>query len=90
MPKPGEKLPVHRKGYGDAYRKGFEALVNCLLLSRCGALLKTASFLSGWAKVFAPGMETLLLNRTHVATTWFPDRDIPYWRSRVRLKTGSG
>lgn len=70
-------LAVHtRIGVGDQYRKAEEALVNCLLLARCGALVRTASFLSGWASVFNPELPVVMLNRPYAGKTWFPDREV--------------
>jgi hypothetical protein len=67
--------PIHRMPSEiDNFRKGEDALVNALLLSRCSALVRTASFLSAWASVFNPRMEIILLNRPHENTLWFPDR----------------
>lgn len=56
--------------------KAREALVNALLLSRCTALVRSASFLSGWASVFNPGLPVILLNRPHDHALWFPDREV--------------
>ena len=69
-------LPVHAITGGDGYRKGFEALVNCLILSRCVALIRTASFLSGWSSIFNPLVPITLLNGPFVHTRWFPDREL--------------
>lgn len=69
-------LPVHVNPAGNGYRKGFEALVNCLILSRCSALIRTASFLSGWSSVFNPKLPITLLNEPYTHTSWFPDREL--------------
>lgn len=53
-----------------------DALVNCLLLSRCSTLLKSASFLSDWSCLFNPRLELVMLNRPHEHTTWFPAREL--------------
>lgn len=71
-----DALPVHTNPKGDGHRKGFEALVNCLLLSRCAALIRTASFLSGWSSVFNPLLPITLLNEPYAHTCWFPDREL--------------
>ncbi|HUI27776.1 MAG TPA: nodulation protein NodZ [Candidatus Kryptonia bacterium] len=69
------QLAVHDPGFGgDNYKKGREALVNCLLLSRCSALIRTASALSGWASVFNPQLPVVMLNQPYPETCWFPDR----------------
>lgn len=70
--KPGE--PIHFSS-GDGYWKGVDALVNILLLARCGAVVRTASFLSGWAKVLSPKQQILMLNNAF-STTRFPDNQI--------------
>jgi len=70
------KIAVHRSNSGDRYRKAEEAVLNCLLLSKCGALIKTASFLSGWSKLFNPDLPVNLLNRPFERQLWFPDREI--------------
>jgi hypothetical protein len=51
-----------------------DALINCLLLSRCAALLKTASILSGWSKLFNPRLPVVMLNQPHDHLLWFPER----------------
>lgn len=68
--------PIHLNLAGDRNRKGFEALVNCLLLSRCDALIRSASFLSGWSNVFNPALPVIMLNRPFDAALWFPDREV--------------
>jgi Nodulation protein Z (NodZ) len=68
--------PIHLNPSGNAHRKGFEALVNCLLLSRCTALIRTASFLSGWSSVFNPLLPITLLNEPFAHVRWFPDREL--------------
>jgi hypothetical protein len=71
----GTAVHVH-SGTGDNYAKGFEAVVNCLLLSRCNVLMRTASFLSAWSSIFNPALPVVLLNRPIDAKLWFPDREI--------------
>jgi hypothetical protein len=69
-------LPIHRAPTGDRQLKGFEALVNCLLLSRCDALIRSASFLSGWSSVFNPALPVTMLNMPFRSKLWFPDREV--------------
>lgn len=70
-------LAVHtRAQVGDPYLKAKEALVNCMFLSRCALLVRTASFLSGWASVFKPELPVVMLNRPYGEKTWFPDREV--------------
>jgi hypothetical protein len=56
------------------YRKGEEALIDCLLLSRCDAVVRTASFLSAWASIFNPELPIVMVNRPYDHSLWFPDR----------------
>jgi hypothetical protein len=56
------------------YRKGEEALIDCLLLSRCSAVIRTASFLSAWASIFNPRLPVVMVNRPYAHSLWFPDR----------------
>lgn len=70
----GSFIP-HRSDLGrENYDKGRQALVNCLLLSRCNALIRTASSLSGWASVLNPQLPVVMLNRPYPHCLWFPDR----------------
>lgn len=71
------EIAVHDvKFAGDRYRKGREALINCLLLSRCQYLIRTASALSGWASVFNPQLPVLMLTHPHPGSLWFPDNQV--------------
>lgn len=67
-------IGIHRHKGGDRYRKAEEAVLNCLLLSRCQTLMKTTSILSGWSKLFNPDLPVIMLNRPHNTHLWFPDR----------------
>lgn len=69
-------LAIHYDPSGNKYRKGFEALVNCLLLSRCNALLRTSSFLSAWSSIFRPELPVTLLNEPYANACWFPDNEL--------------
>jgi hypothetical protein len=85
------KTAIHRSKSGDRFRKAEEAVVNCLLLSKCGALIKTASFLSGWSKLFNPELPVLLLNSPSQRQLWFPDRELvlesrPHLDNEVALR----
>lgn len=51
-----------------------DAIVNCLILSRCDALMKTASILSAWSKLFSPHIPLVMLNKPF--NSWFPERDM--------------
>lgn len=67
-------IAVHRSRSGDRFRKAEEAVINCLLLARCSGLVKTASFLSAWSKLFNPALPVVLLNPPFAGQLWFPDR----------------
>jgi hypothetical protein len=70
-------LAIHRSAFaGDAYRKGREALVNALLLSRCHGVIRTASTLSAWASIFNPQLPVTMLNQPYDKALWFPDKAI--------------
>jgi hypothetical protein len=71
----GKAVHAYRRS-DDNYFKGKEALVNCLLLSRCDTLIRTASFLSAWSSIFNPHLPVVLLNRPYKKKLYFPDREI--------------
>jgi hypothetical protein len=75
-------VPTH-KTTGDGYQKGREALITCLLLSRCDYCLKSASYLSAWSKIFNPQLKVMMLNRPHGHANWFPDREI--WEHQYKF-----
>jgi hypothetical protein len=56
------------------YIKGEEALINCLLLSRCSTLIRTTSFLSAWASIFNPELPIVLLNEPYAKSLWYPEK----------------
>lgn len=57
--------PVHYKTYNDArnYQKGEDAVIDCILLSKCSKLIKTSSNLSTASARFNPFIEVVLLNK---------------------------
>lgn len=65
---------IHKSADTNKYEVNRDAIVNCLLLSRCDALLKTASILSGWSKLFNPKLPVVVLNQPY--EQWFPERDL--------------
>jgi hypothetical protein len=85
MPKGGR--PIHYSGY-PGLEIGREALVTCLLLSRCGFLVKTPSYLSAWAKIFNPGLPVWLITPASLGDEMFPDRAL--WREQESGKIGHG
>jgi hypothetical protein len=68
--------PIHESPHTDKYAVNRDAIVNCLLLSRCDALLKTSSILSDWAKLFNPQLPTVTLNEPYADHLWFPEREL--------------
>jgi hypothetical protein len=65
-------MPIHFSGY-PGLEIGREALVSSLLLSRCGFLVKTPSYLSAWAKIFEPSLPVKLASPPRPDAFWFPD-----------------
>ena len=59
----------HKVDQGDNFNKGLHALADCILLSRCGGLVKTPSALSAWSKVFAPDLRVVLVGKPY-ANPW--------------------
>jgi len=65
------------------FRKGAEAILDCLLLSRCAVLIKTPSLLSSWCKVFRPELELVLVGKPFNRPYGEPNLDGPgYWPER--------
>lgn len=80
--KSADGRPLHLQGgrEGAARRAlGEDALVDCLLLAGGVALVRTASFLSGWCSVFAPTLPVYLMNAPYPSALWFPDREVVTW-----------
>jgi hypothetical protein len=65
-------VPVHFAGY-PGREIAREALVSCLLLSNCGFLVKTPSYLSAWSKIFNPSLPVKLASPPRPDAFWFPD-----------------
>jgi hypothetical protein len=64
-----------------------DAVVNMLLLARCGALVKMASFLSAFSVLLNPEMSVNIVNRTHGDKSWFPENQM-IERQRDHSKAG--
>lgn len=60
IPRPGL---AHYEDTANNFRKGAEAIIDSLLLSRCERLIKTPSLLSAWCKVFNPGLEVQTIGK---------------------------
>jgi hypothetical protein len=79
---PKGTTPIHFSGH-PGLAIGREALLTCLLLARCGFLLKTASYLSAWAKIFNPALDTWLISPP-IGAGFFPDRAL--WADQLAGK----
>ena len=55
-------IPIHRR-QTDNLRMGEDAVIDCLLLSRCHRLIRTASDLGLFATLFNPALPEILLSR---------------------------
>lgn len=53
-----------------------DAVVNCLALARCDALIKTASFLSAFSALLNPAMDVTIVNSPYSSALWFPEREL--------------
>ena len=66
--------PLHLGGSrAGNYAMGRDALLNALVLSKCGSMIRTTSFLSAWSSIFNPSIPVALLNRPYAKTLWFPE-----------------
>ena len=69
-----DDLPIHL-AKNDLYEINKDALINCLLLSRCTTLMKTASILSDWSKLFNPKIQIILLSKPYENFRYFPGKE---------------
>jgi len=53
-----------------------DAIVNCLILSRCSYLLKTASLLSDCSVIFNPDLRVSVINAPYSHATYWPTSEI--------------
>ncbi|WP_168791414.1 hypothetical protein [Paraburkholderia aromaticivorans] len=72
--------PIHFSGY-PGLEIGREALVSSLLLSRCGYVVKTPSYLSAWSRIFNPSLPVKLVSPPRPDAFWFPDSRL--WLEQV-------
>lgn len=59
------QIGVHARLDLDPYQKGEDAIIDCLLLSRCSTLIKTASNLSDCSLQFNPKIPVIRLNKSY-------------------------
>lgn len=67
-------LPVHL-AQNNLYEINKDAIINCLLLSKCTTLMKTASILSDWSKLFNPNLQLILLSKPYEKYKFFPGKE---------------
>ena len=66
-------IPIHYTNQ-NKYDINRDAIINCLILSRCNALMKTASILSAWSILFNPNLPLIMLNEPVDECKWFPEK----------------
>lgn len=79
LEKSENSIPIHhRKNLSvlQRHKMGEDALIDSLILSQGIALIRTASFLSGWCSVFNPALPVYLVNKPYDKCLWFPDREV--------------
>jgi len=68
--------PIHLKQDNSKITINRDAIVNCLILSRCTYLLKTASLLSDCSIIFNPDLRVSVINAPYSHATWWPTSEI--------------
>lgn len=68
-------VPVHFSD-ADGHAKAMDAMMLILLLSRCGWLVRTPSYLSSWSQLLNPDLPTTLVAAEGLRFPRFPDREI--------------
>jgi hypothetical protein len=63
---------IHLKEGNSKVVINHDAIVNCLILSRCHYLLKTASFLSDCSVIFNPAIKVSVINAPYEYANWWP------------------
>ena len=69
----GNGKPIHIS-FKDYRAVNREALIDCLLLSKCSKLYKSASILSGCSVIFNPQLEVEMLNEPYPEYRFFPEK----------------
>jgi hypothetical protein len=72
-----DDTPAH-VAKGDPYRKGYEALMTILILSKCAKVVRTPSHLSAWSKIMNPQLNFISLGKPYQESFWFPERE--FWK----------
>jgi len=67
---------IHLKQENSKTTINRDAIVNCLILSRCDYLLKTASLLSDCSVIFNPDIRVSVINAPFKHKTWWPTSEI--------------
>jgi len=68
--------PIHLTQANSKIIINRDAIVNCLILSRCSYLLKTASLLSDCSVIFNPDLRVSVINAPYTHATWWPTSEI--------------
>ncbi|MEM7703815.1 MAG: hypothetical protein AAF251_17905 [Pseudomonadota bacterium] len=67
--------PVHTQSFhASNMAMGRDALLNCLMLARCGWMCRTTSLLSAWSAIFNPEIEVAILNEPYAHSVWRPEK----------------
>ena len=70
-----DKTSIHLSGK-NLYNINLDAITNCLLLSKCTRLMKTASILSSWSKLFNPNLPVIILSKPKPKFNFFPEKNV--------------
>jgi len=68
--------PIHLQQEHSKVTINRDAIVNCLILSKCNHLLKTASLLSDCSVIFNPKLQVSVINSPYRQSTWWPTTEI--------------
>ena len=69
------QISTHKSGK-NLYDINLDAITNCLLLSKCTRLMKTASILSAWSKLFNPDLPVIILSKPKETFNFFPEKQV--------------
>jgi hypothetical protein len=85
--------PIHLGGNASTrtdHDIAIEALTEALILSKSSILIRNASFLSGWASIFNPNLNVVMLNAPDESKNWFPDSFIRLNQFRIDSNFNTG